>query len=98
MFFHGSRQCIQSHSNTRVINGKNRGRFELWYIYNQDNIPLVYNTLDNPDRMVNFSEPLKDSVSKWANTLRIVSYRTFVIKGIEIVEFSAPVISDVFSQ
>lgn len=61
---------------------------------NQENIPWVYATLDNPDGMVKSPEPLKDSVSMWASTLGNVSHRTFVIKGNEIVEFSAPVISD----
>jgi signal transduction histidine kinase/HAMP domain-containing protein len=61
---------------------------------NQENIPLVYVTLDNPDGGVKALEPLKDSISMWASTLSDVKYKTFKINGIEIVEFSAPVIFD----
>jgi signal transduction histidine kinase/HAMP domain-containing protein len=61
---------------------------------NEDRIPWVYSTNENPEGGVNSPEPLSDSMSQWAATLDTVEYRTHTIGKLEFIEFAAPVTSE----
>ncbi|MBN1601367.1 MAG: HAMP domain-containing protein [Chitinispirillaceae bacterium] len=61
---------------------------------NENNIPWVYATSDNPEGTVSSPEPLNDSMTQWAAALEAVSYRTHYIGNLEFIEFAAPVTSE----
>jgi signal transduction histidine kinase len=68
----------------------------VYGIYMNDaNIPWVYACKpDNPEGTVSSPQPLTDSMTLWAASLDVVSYRTTKVNKLEIIEFAAPVISE----
>ncbi len=61
---------------------------------NEGNIPWVNATVDNPEGTVSSPEPLTDSMSQWAASVNVASYRTHFPGKLEVIEFAAPVSSE----
>lgn len=59
----------------------------------QNRLPWVYATKDNPASEMEKNDALSDSMSLWASALKEQSYKTHLCNKDEIIEFASPVIS-----
>jgi signal transduction histidine kinase len=61
---------------------------------NAKRLPFVTATEANPTGEVEKVEPLKDSMSLWADTLKAISSKKCILSTGEVIEFAAPAIAD----
>src|SRR5690554_824747 len=57
-------------------------------------IPWAYTFKTDSDKQKIETQPLEDSMSVWASSLRNPGYKSIFFKGYEIIEFAAPVVSE----
>jgi signal transduction histidine kinase/HAMP domain-containing protein len=66
----------------------------IYGIYmNDELIPWVHSTAENPDGIVNDPKPMTDSISKWALSLNTAEFRDYTLDGSDVIEFAAPILS-----